>query len=66
MTLGKRLKTLRENRELSQENLADELKVSQSAYSKWESGQTDISYQTLCKIAEFYGTKVSELLEGIT
>lgn len=66
MTLGKRLKTLRENRELSQENLADELKVSQSAYSKWESGQTDISYQTLCKIAEFYGTTMSELLEGIT
>ena len=66
MLLGKRLKTLRENRELSQENLADELKVSQPAYSKWESDQTDISYQTLCKIAKFYEITVSELLDGIT
>ncbi len=65
MQLGKRLKTLRENRELSQESVADELKVSQPAYSKWESGQTDISYLTLNKIAEFYGISLSELLEGI-
>ena len=65
MLLGKRLKTLRENKDLSQENLADELKVSQSAYSKWESDQTDISYQTLCKIAKFYVITVSKLLEDI-
>lgn len=65
MNIGKRLKTLRESRELSQENLADELKISQSAYSKWESGLTDIAYLALRKIAEFYGITLSELFEGI-
>jgi transcriptional regulator with XRE-family HTH domain len=66
MPFGKRLKKLREDRALSQENVADELGVSQPAYSKWESSQTDISYETLNKIAEFYGITLSELFEGIT
>ena len=65
MPLGKRLKNLRESKDLSQENLADELNISQPAYSKWESGQTDISYSILRKIAEYYNITLSELFEGI-
>ena len=63
--LGKRLRTLRESKDLSQEILADELKVSQPAYSKWESGQTDIAFSILRKIATYYNITLSELLEGI-
>ena len=65
MPLEKRLKNLRESKDLSQENLADELNISQPAYSKWESGQTDISYSILRKIAEYYNITLSELFEGI-
>jgi transcriptional regulator with XRE-family HTH domain len=65
MTLEKRLKTLRENQNFSQEYVADELGIRQPAYSKWESGQTDVSYQMLIKIAEFYKITLSELMEGI-
>ena len=66
MHIGKRLKMLRENRELSQENLANELDVSQSAYSKWESEKSDISFLNLNRIAEFYKITLSELFDGIT
>lgn len=65
MPFGKRLRKLRESKELSQEILADELGISQSAYSKWESGNTDISYSDLRKIAELYGITLSELFEGV-
>jgi transcriptional regulator with XRE-family HTH domain len=65
MPLGKRLKTLREDKNFSQEYLADELNISQPAYSKWEKGQTDIPYSGLCKIAEIYKISISELTEGL-
>ena len=63
--LGKRLRTLRESKDLSQETLADEFKISQPAYSKWESGQTDIAFSILRKLAEYYNITLSELFEGV-
>lgn len=65
MPLGRRLRILREGKELSQENVADEFNVTQSAYSRWESGHTDILYLMLWKIADFYDMTITQLLEGI-
>ena len=49
-----RLKNLREDRDLSQIQIAKYLHCSQSAYSRIESGRQDIPTQFLKKLAKLY------------
>lgn len=60
-----RLRDLREDRDLTQQDLADLLKVSQVTYSRYESGALDIPSTSLIKLARFYKTSVDYLL-GLT
>jgi len=60
-----RLRDLREDRDLNQQALADLLNVSQTTYSRYESGTLDIPSVSLIKLAEFYETSVDYLL-GLT
>jgi transcriptional regulator with XRE-family HTH domain len=60
-----RLRDLREDRDLTQQDLADLLKVSQTTYSRYESGALDIPSTSLIKLARFYKTSVDYLL-GLT
>lgn len=60
-----RLKDLREDQDLNQQALADLLNVSQTTYSRYESGVLDIPSTSLIKLAKFYGTSVDYLL-GLT
>ena len=50
MNLGENLRKIRKDNNLSQEDLADLLKVSRQSVSKWESG---IAYPEMDKIAWF-------------
>ena len=60
-----RLRDLREDRDLTQQELANLLKVSQTTYSRYESGALDIPSTSLIKLAEFYKTSIDYLL-GLT
>ncbi|MCM1566698.1 MAG: helix-turn-helix transcriptional regulator [Dehalobacter sp. 4CP] len=60
-----RLRDLREDRDLNQQTLADLLNVSQTTYSRYESGTLDIPSVSLIKLAKFYGTSIDYLL-GLT
>ncbi|MCL2097176.1 MAG: helix-turn-helix domain-containing protein [Bacteroidales bacterium] len=53
--LGDRIRLLRMDKELTQENMAIDLGISITAYSKIERGQTNISYLRLLQIAEVLG-----------
>ncbi|MBQ6946199.1 MAG: helix-turn-helix transcriptional regulator [Ruminococcus sp.] len=57
-----RIRNLREDRDLRQQDLADYLNCSQVAYSRYELGMRDIPTDTLIKLAEFYDTSVDYLL----
>ena len=57
-----RLRDLREDKDLSQKQLAEIIGMSQTGYSKYETGENDIPTQTLLKIADFYGTSVDYIL----
>lgn len=59
----KRLRDLREDRELTQTQVAEMLDMSQTGYSKYEIGENDIPTQVLIRLADFYGTSVDYLLE---
>lgn len=64
MMLG-RIRDLREAADLTQEELAKELHVSQATYSRYESGQLDIPIPQLVRLAQYHHTSADYLL-GLT
>ncbi|MDF2567510.1 MAG: hypothetical protein K0R90_966 [Oscillospiraceae bacterium] len=61
----RRLRNLREDKDLNQQILADLLNVSQATYSRYESGTLDIPSVSLIRLAQFYGTSIDYLV-GLT
>lgn len=57
-----RIRDLREDKDLNQEQLASILSVNQATYSRYESGNLEIPLQSLIKLADFYSTSVDYLL----
>lgn len=60
-----RIKDLREDRDLSQEDIASYLNIHQTTYSDYELGKLNISIPMLIKLSSFYGTSVDYFL-GLT
>ena len=60
-----RLRDLREDADLNQTEVAKYLGMSQTGYSKYETGENDIPTQVLIQLAYFYQTSVDYFL-GIT
>ena len=61
----KRIRELREDRDLLQKQLAEYLHCSQVAYSRYELGTRDIPTQVLIDLAKFHNTSIDYLL-GMT
>lgn len=59
--LGSKIKRLRELKNFTQDFMAEQLQVSQSAYSKLEIGETEITYKRLAQIAEILQLKPEEI-----
>ena len=59
----KRLKELREDKDLTQTQISKYLNMSQTGYSKYETGENDIPTVILVKLAIFYNTSVDYLLD---
>lgn len=58
-----RLKNLREDKDLSQNQIAEYLHCSQSAYSRIESGKQDIPTPFLKQLAKLYQVTTDYILE---
>ncbi len=58
----KRLRDLREDRDLTQKQVAKELNCSQQVYSNYELGQRDIPTDILIKLSFFYDVSVDYIL----
>ena len=58
----KRLKDLREDKDINQTELAQILNMSQTGYSKYETGENDIPTIILIKLADFYNTSTDYIL----
>ena len=61
----RRLRGLREDRDLTQEQIANFLKCDQSLYSKYERGVRDLPLSLAASLAIFYKTSVDYLI-GLT
>lgn len=56
------LKKLRKARRLSQQNLADELEISQQSINKYETSKTEPDIFILTKMADFFDVSVDYLV----
>ena len=63
MTLGTKLRNIRNKKRISLEKLALELNVSKAAIVKWEADKSKPSLENLLKLCDNYETDLYELLE---
>ncbi len=61
--LGDKIKLYRENKKMTQNDLADILEVSSGTISKYESGALEPNIESLKKLADFFGITIDELLK---
>ena len=57
-----RIRDLREDRDLTQTQVAKILGMSQTGYSKYETGENDLPTSVLIRLADFYQTSIDYLL----
>lgn len=62
MHMQLRIRDLREDRDLTQQEIAKILHCDQSLYSKYERGERPIPVELLLQLADFYGVSVDYLL----
>lgn len=59
----RRIRNLREDKDMNQTSVAKILGMSQTGYSKYETGENDIPTAILIKLADYYGVSVDYILE---
>lgn len=60
--LGERLKELREDKNLTQKQIAEKLNINSVTYLHYEKSQREPPLSLLCDMAKFYGVTVDYLL----
>lgn len=59
----KRIRDLREDKDLNQTQVAKILGMSQTGYSKYETGENDIPTTILIKLSNYYNVSIDYLLD---
>lgn len=65
MSIGSRIKTLRKNKSITQEELATVMNVSRQSISKWESDNTTPDIEKVIFLSDFFQTTTDYILKGI-
>ena len=63
LSFGINLRTLRVQKNLSQQDIADRLSINRTTYTKWELGVSEPSLTMLLKLAEIYDVDCNRLSE---
>ena len=64
MSFGENLQYLRKQKEITQEQLAEQLEVSRQSVSKWESGQSFPEMEKLLQICNMFHCNMDTLMQG--
>lgn len=59
----KRIRDLREDRDMTQKQIAEVLSCSQRVYSDYERGKLDIPTEILIRLSRFHGVSADYILE---
>ena len=62
--IGSFLKTLRTEKGITQEQLAEKVNVSRRSVSRWETGSNLPDLDVLMELADYYEVELRELLDG--
>jgi len=62
MTVGERLKKLRIQKGLSQQELSNQIGINRSTYARYETNDNQADYETLQTLADFFSTSIDYLL----
>lgn len=62
MGFAEAIKSLRDNCDMSQQDVADKVGVSRVTVTKWENGQTEPRGENAVKLASLFGVSVAQLL----
>ena len=57
-----RIKDIREDKDITQEQMASIMKVNRSTYSMWEIGLSFMSVEQLCNFANYFGYSIDYVL----
>lgn len=63
-SIGERIARLRDERELTQKEVAEELNVSSQALSQYELGRRSPGSDSLIRLAEIFGVSLNYLMTG--
>ncbi len=63
MKIGENLRKFRKESRLSQQQVAEILKIDQSNVSRWESDISRPDYENLIELAKLYQVSVSDILD---
>ncbi len=58
------IKKLRQEKKLTQDQLAEQLHVTRQAVSNWEMGKTQPDVETLTQLAKIFGVSVERIIYG--
>lgn len=64
--LGARIKSLREAKGFTQEQIAEKMNCSRQKYARLEKGLIDISFASISGIAQILGTKLEEITSVVS
>jgi transcriptional regulator with XRE-family HTH domain len=62
MSIGQNIKKIREDKNLTQQQIAELIHMHRSNYSKIESGQREISVDALNKVARYFGMTIDQIV----
>lgn len=62
--IGKTIKKYREDRNITQDKLAEELNVTRQAVSNWENSKTQPDIDTIFKLSQLFNVSVEEIIYG--
>ncbi|GAB4459509.1 MAG: hypothetical protein Fur0028_13140 [Bacteroidales bacterium] len=62
MSIGQNIKKIREEKGMTQQQIAELIHMHRSNYSKIESGQREISVDALNKIAKYFGMSIDQIV----
>lgn len=65
MEIGQKLKELRKAENLTQQQLADKLKISRVNYTRYETNAARPDFETLLKIADFFDVSLDDIFDRV-
>lgn len=65
MKYNERIRNIREDNDLTQQNIADILNIGQRTYSDYESGKTRIPIDSIIKLAKYYNVSL-DYITGVS